>query len=65
MTVLDYLAHVRVEKACGMLLEGGMSVTETAMQCGFSSSSYFSSVFKKIIGTTPLKFRSEKSRQEV
>ncbi|MCC8160671.1 MAG: AraC family transcriptional regulator [Oscillospiraceae bacterium] len=37
-----------------------MSVTEKAMQCAFSSPSYFSSVFKKIIDTTQLKFRSEK-----
>ncbi|MCD8390329.1 MAG: AraC family transcriptional regulator [Firmicutes bacterium] len=62
MTLFYYLSHARVEKACAMLTDGDMPITEIALNCGFSSSSYFSSVFKKIIGTTPLKFRSEKSR---
>jgi YesN/AraC family two-component response regulator len=34
-----------------------MNVTEIAMLCGFNDSNYFSTVFKKITGISPVKFR--------
>ncbi len=42
------------------LLLAGCSVTETAMQLGFSSSNYFSGVFKKYVFRTPSEYMREK-----
>lgn len=39
------------------LLKNGYSVTETCMLSGFSSTSYFISVFKKKFGVTPLSYK--------
>jgi AraC-like DNA-binding protein len=38
------------------LTEGNTSITAVAVECGFNDSNYFSTVFKKQKGVTPLKF---------
>lgn len=48
----EFLNAVRITHARNMLL-GGCSVIETSEQCGFSDPSYFTKVFKKLVGTTP------------
>ena len=53
----EYLNQMRVAKASHLLTETNKSVTEISSLCGFNDSNYFSAVFKKIIGTTPLKYR--------
>jgi len=47
-----YILSRRVEYASD-LLRGGLSVEKVAETCGFSSSSYFSRVFKKILQCSP------------
>lgn len=50
---IDYLLHIRVQKAAEMLRHGGRSITEIAFDCGFSDGNYFSRCFRKITGITP------------
>ncbi len=57
MTPNDYYVRIRIERAQELLIESTASVTAIAMDTGFSSSQYFSSVFRKITGQTPLEFR--------
>lgn len=52
MTVLTYLNLIRCKNAEGCLLAGA-SVTETAVECGFESISYFSRTYKKLMGVSP------------
>ena len=52
-TVITYINILRCKKAKVCLSEG-MTVTETAVECGFDSISYFSRTYKKLIGTSPL-----------
>lgn len=52
----EYITHVRIMNAERMLRSDNCSITEVAEKCGFNDSNYFSSVFKKIKGVTPLKF---------
>lgn len=47
-----YIHFRRVQRAAAML-ETGKSVTECAMALGYSSSSYFSVVFKRMMDVTP------------
>ena len=53
-----YINQHKIDYAKDLLLEG-KTVTETAMLLGFSSSNYFSSVFKKYTLQTPLEYVHE------
>ena len=52
ISYLTYLNQVRISHATIMLRQGN-SVIDCAHACGFSSVSYFITLFKKIIGRTP------------
>lgn len=58
MTPNDYLQRLRVSRARELLAGTSRPVTEIAIACGFSSSQYFSNVFRKYLGQTPTEFRS-------
>ncbi len=53
----DYIQSVRINNACGMLLEAEGGVMEIAYACGFTSSSSFYRIFKKKTGMTPVEYR--------
>lgn len=53
----DYLAGVRITEAARLLTGTDLDVTEIALKCGYSDSSYFAAVFKKVKGMTPVKYR--------
>jgi transcriptional regulator GlxA family with amidase domain len=57
MTPNDYWLRLRVDHACLLLRTTNHTVTTIAMQSGFSTSQYFSSVFKKYSGTSPRDYR--------
>ncbi|WP_269522375.1 AraC family transcriptional regulator [Coraliomargarita parva] len=52
-----YLQRLRIDLARDMLREDGISVTEIAFQCGFSSSQYFANVFRRMVGLSPTEYR--------
>ena len=53
----EYIRNVRLQMACKLLRETGMSVTEVAQQCGLGSSSYFGAQFRQEFGCTPTEYR--------
>jgi len=53
----DEILRVRIERAKMLLAMGNMAVAMVAPKCGFSSQEYFARVFKRCIGTTPVRFR--------
>jgi AraC-like DNA-binding protein len=58
MTPLEYVTSLRIEEAARRLrAPGEPSITDIALELGFSSSQYFSLVFKKLKGCTPTEFR--------
>lgn len=59
MTPNDFLQRLRVNKARQWLADPEMSVTDVALRSGFSSSQYFSSVFRRYTGMTPSAARSK------
>lgn len=53
----DYVNKVRIDKAKILLKENKESILDIAIECGFSSQSYFCSVFKKYENITPKQFQ--------
>ena len=53
----EYLRQLRLQKALE-LLDGGLSVSETAMRCGFNSPNYFCKNFREEYGRAPSAYRS-------
>lgn len=58
-TPFEYLISYRVEMAKKLLKASNLSVTEIALQTGFSNSAYFSKIFKRSCHMTPLAYRKE------
>lgn len=59
ISCLEYIKNLRLEKAASRLAQGGLSVLEVSLSCGFSNLSYFYREFKKKYGMTPKKFIRE------
>lgn len=57
VTPADYVQRLRIEAACRRLTATGDSVTAIAFRLGFSSSQYFSAVFRRYVGLPPGVFR--------
>ncbi len=55
-TVIQYQNSVKIDKACALLRSGLCNVTEAAEATGFSDIYYFSRLFKKIKGKTPIQY---------
>jgi len=53
----DYRQRLRIKRSCEQLARTDAQVTDIAMQMGYSSSQYFSRVFKKYVGVTPNHYR--------
>ena len=56
---MEYLNYYRIETACGQLLRSDKTITEVALDCGFSDVSYFIKVFKKYKGVTPSQYEEQ------
>ena len=57
MSPMDYLQQCRLELACQMIRnDSKIALTRVAFDCGFSSSAYFSTVFRKFKGLSPTEF---------
>lgn len=48
-----YILRKRIDRAQSLLRAGKRSVTEIAFECGFPSSQYFATAFKRVTGLTP------------
>lgn len=60
ITILDKITQIRMDAARKLLLNSKKSISEIAKETGYSSSSYFFRVFKKINGSTPSSFRKQR-----
>jgi len=58
---LQYILRLRVNRACRELVESDRNITEIAFLCGFSDSNYFSRVFSKNMGVSPIHYRQAHS----
>ena len=56
-TPQNFVAYLKVQKACHLLEFSDQKVSEIADQLGYIDSFYFSRVFSKVMGMSPAKFR--------
>lgn len=64
-TLSEYVNRKRIERAEKLLRETEMSISEIALKAGFCSDVYFRMVFKKLKGTTPVKYRRTLNEKEI
>ncbi len=58
-SAMQYINSFRIERAGVLLRESNLSVFEVAEEVGISNLNYFSRIFKKIKGKTPLEYRKD------
>lgn len=58
---ISYQLNRRIEESCYLLRQTDMSLSQIARVLGFSSSSYFSQLFRKVKKMSPSEFRKQSS----
>jgi len=62
---MEFLNHCRLDHAARQLRENtGLTITEIAMGCGFNSSQYFATRFRRRFHISPRRFVSESGNGE-
>lgn len=59
MTLLEFIVEQRMSMAKKLLSASDQSVGNIALQLGYSSFSYFSKVFRKVTGVSPVEYRQQ------
>jgi len=59
MSTTHYINYIRIEKAKHLLSTTNLRVKEVAYTVGFESTTYFSKLFKKELGVTPVSYRNK------
>ena len=62
-SVSEYIRDRKVEEAAALLRYSEKTSVEIATDLGFSSHSYFISIFKKVMGMTPKEYRDQYFRK--
>ncbi len=57
LSLIHYLTRYRIQQAKQLLVSTDKSITDIAMEVGFSDSNYFSRVFRQEAGVSPLTYR--------
>lgn len=57
-SLTDYVTARRIKQACRLLQTTSLSVERIGIESGLPNVSYFIRLFKKVVGTTPLKYRN-------
>ena len=55
--IFQYITQVRLKRAEELLLQSHLTNKEIALACGFENTSYFYSLFKQELGSTPSEYR--------
>lgn len=58
-TIFEYITKYRIERSIDALVSTAASISDIAFSCGFSTTSYYISRFKKETGCTPREYRKK------
>lgn len=56
-TIGEYIRHLRIQFACLEMANSDRTIAEIASAAGFFDQSHFSRTFKRLVGTTPARYR--------
>lgn len=59
MPFSKYLTSVRLNAAVGLIERGEIKIRQVGERVGYATPHYFSTAFKKVLGTSPAEYRSE------
>lgn len=59
-TIVDFINYVKIQNCLKQLKDPQLSITQVAINCGFSNISHFNTTFKKQIGCSPSTYRKSK-----
>jgi len=59
-SLMEYIQYYRITMAKRMLAETDISISEIAARTGYNSPAYFSKIFRRFTGLTPLEYRNDK-----
>lgn len=57
VSFVEYLTHVRVQKAIQFMNDPSVKLYEVAEKVGYSNQHYFSTAFKRVMGSSPAEYR--------
>jgi len=57
-SMIRYLNEIRIERARTLLIHSGLPLGQIAGMCGFKDEYYFSTVFRKLAGSSPGRYRA-------
>jgi len=63
ITPKKYVLRIKIEAARRLLMRGGVTLSEIALQCGFSDQSHFSRAFRSMTGHPPLQWLKKNAPQ--
>ncbi len=63
MNFIQYLTHLRVQRALDLIGEGERNIDAIAIACGYRDPVYFAKVFKKIMHSTPHAYVKQKDKK--
>ena len=58
MSLPNYIAERRIERAKEYLRSSSLPISKIAMEVGYGNFSYFSKTFRELVGCTPNEYRS-------
>jgi AraC-like DNA-binding protein len=59
-TAHAHLRRLRCARAQAMMLEGQLGLADIALACGFAHQAHFTTAFRRVVGTTPGRWREER-----
>ena len=61
---VEYIRHIRINRAALLLKEGNFSVSEVMYMVGFTYSGYFSKCFQSVYGVNPAKYKKDNAPKQ-
>ncbi len=56
-TFIHVLNTIRIERSCELIWTDRYRLTDIALMCGFEDQSYFTKVFKRVMGISPMQYK--------
>lgn len=58
LTPSEFIRNMRLRKACDLLKQGDIDISQIAYSVGFTSQPHFSTAFKRFTGFSPSEYRA-------